>query len=126
MRKFILNEGIARVQYEFSSANKFSYCMKANAVIVLFHDQSANKQIYYNCHIFRKKYRECMYWLSKGRAANVTAFKRVIIHIKRVIIHKNPSNSNKVMPKKLPWCCHAANSALSTGEGTDYPEELQT
>ena len=24
MRKFILNEGIARVQYEFSHANKFS------------------------------------------------------------------------------------------------------
>ena len=34
----LYNYGMAWVQYEFSSANKFSYCTKASAVIVLFHD----------------------------------------------------------------------------------------
>ena len=65
--------------------------------------------------ILRKKYRECMYYLSDGRAVNVTAFKRAIIH-------KKPSNINKIMPKKLPrlscfaqysWACHIEKRRLN-------------
>ena len=70
MRKFILNEGVARVQYEFSSANKFSYCTKANAVIDLFHDQSTNKQIYCKVLSHNKKEILGMYVLTIYRKSS--------------------------------------------------------
>ena len=42
--KFIINQATGRVHYEFSIANRFSYCMKIHAVLVLLHDWVFNEE----------------------------------------------------------------------------------